>query len=88
MSIRGRGSFSSGPLSGTEAQLEAVEELKNHFKLSTDELKQFRDDLRHEMNIGLKTNNTTTMDMLPSYVSTHPTGQETGEYLGLEISGK
>ncbi|KAI9472254.1 MAG: hypothetical protein EXX96DRAFT_583422 [Benjaminiella poitrasii] len=83
---RPRRSFSSGPMTGTEAQIEAVEELRNHFKLSTEELKQFRDALRQEMDNGLKSNDS-YMDMLPSWVFKHPTGQETGEYLGLELSG-
>lgn len=82
-----RRSFSSGPTTGSDAQIEAVEELRHHFKLSTDELKQFRDDLRREMDIGLKSDES-NMAMLPSWIFKHPTGQETGEYLGLELSGK
>ncbi|KAI8968892.1 hypothetical protein BDF20DRAFT_826959 [Mycotypha africana] len=81
-----RRSFSQGPVTGTDAQIEAVEELRNHLNLSTEELKQFRDDLRHEMDVGLSSDDS-HMDMLPSWVYKHPTGQETGEYLGLEMSG-
>ncbi|KAI8885943.1 hexokinase, partial [Backusella circina FSU 941] len=65
---------------------EAIEELRDHFKLSTDELKQFRDDLRSEMEMGLKAKKS-HMAMLPSWICKHPTGQEIGEYLGLELSG-
>ena len=82
-----RRSFSSGPTTGTDAQIEAIEELRQHFKSSTEELKQFRDNLRREMDIGLKSDES-NMAMLPSWIFKHPTGQETGEYLGLELSGK
>lgn len=81
-----RRSFSKGPMTGTDAQIEAVEDLRQHFKLTTDELKQFRDDLRHEMDKGLKSEGS-NMAMLPTWIFKHPTGQETGEYLGLELSG-
>ncbi|GAA5798651.1 hypothetical protein HPULCUR_004056 [Helicostylum pulchrum] len=81
-----RKSFSKGPLTGSDAQIEAVEELREHFKLTTEELKKFRDDLRHEMKKGLKSDQS-NMSMLPSWIFRHPTGQETGEYLGLELSG-
>ncbi|KAI7900317.1 uncharacterized protein BX663DRAFT_518252 [Cokeromyces recurvatus] len=81
-----RRSFSSGPVIGTMAQIEAVEELRNRFKLTTEELMQFRDALRQEVETGLKSNDS-HMDMLPSWVYKHPTGQETGEYLGLELNG-
>lgn len=74
-------------MTGTDAQIEAVEDLRQHFKLTTEELKQFRDDLRHEMDTGLKSEGS-NMAMLPSWIFKHPTGQETGEYLGLELSGK
>lgn len=82
-----RRSFSKGPMTGSDAQIEAIEELRHHFKLSTDELKKFRDDLRAEMELGLKSDKS-NMGMLPSWVFKHPTGQETGEYIGLELSGK
>ncbi|KAI9364559.1 hypothetical protein BD770DRAFT_406592 [Pilaira anomala] len=81
-----RKSFSKGPMTGSDAQIEAVEELREHFKLSTEELKKFRNDLRQEMEKGLKSDKT-DMNMLPSFIFRHPTGQETGEYLGLELSG-
>jgi hexokinase len=40
------------------------------------------------MEVGLKTDAQSNMAMLPSFIFKHPTGQETGEYLGLEVSGK
>lgn len=82
-----RRSFSKGPVAGSDAQIEAVEELRQHFKLTTDELKQFRDDMKREMQTGLKSDGS-NMAMLPSWICKHPTGQEMGEYLGLELSGK
>lgn len=74
-------------MTGSDAQIEAIEELREHFKLSTEELKKFGNDLRQEMEKGLKSDKT-EMNMLPSFIFRHPTGQETGEYLGLELSGK
>ncbi|KAI8094874.1 hexokinase-domain-containing protein [Gilbertella persicaria] len=81
-----RRSFSAGPATGTDAQLEAIDDLRQHFKLTDEELKRFRDDLRVEMDHGLKSHES-NMAMLPSWVFKHPTGQETGEYLGLELNG-
>ena len=82
-----RKSFSSGPTTGSDAQIEALEELRQHFKLSTDELKKFRDDMRHEMEVGLKSE-ASNMAMLPSFITKRLLGSETGEYIGLELSGK
>ncbi|KAG0748704.1 hypothetical protein G6F57_004120 [Rhizopus arrhizus] len=87
MGYEHRKSFSSGPLAGgTDDQHAAMEELKGHFKLTTEQLKTFRDNLIQEMNTGLQSHES-NMAMLPSWIFRHPTGQETGEYLGLEISG-
>lgn len=83
-----RRSMSLGPLTGTEEQVRAIEELRSHFELSTEQLIKFRDGLRCEMDIGLQSDNKSNMAMLPSFIFKHPTGQETGEYLGLEVSGK
>ncbi|KAI9272575.1 hypothetical protein BY458DRAFT_508657 [Sporodiniella umbellata] len=82
-----RKSFSSGPLAGgTDDQNAAIEDLKSHFSLSTEQLTEFRNDLIYEMKTGLASKES-NLSMLPSWVFRHPTGQETGEYLGLEISG-
>ncbi|KAI8366258.1 hexokinase-domain-containing protein [Blakeslea trispora] len=80
-----RKSFSAGPATGTDAQIEAIDDLRQHFKLTDEELKHFRDNLREEIDHGLKSHDS-NMAMLPSWVFKHPTGQETGEYLGLELS--
>ncbi|OBZ80939.1 hypothetical protein A0J61_11012, partial [Choanephora cucurbitarum] len=80
-----RKSFSSGPATGTDAQMEAIDDLRQHFKLTDEELKHFRDSLRKEIDHGLQSHDS-HMAMLPSWVFKHPTGQETGEYLGLELS--
>ncbi|KAG1469301.1 hypothetical protein G6F56_003329 [Rhizopus delemar] len=82
-----RKSFSSGPLAGgTDDQNAALDDLQSHFNLSTEQLTKFRDNLIQEMETGLNSHES-NISMLPSWVFKHPTGQETGEYLGLEISG-
>ncbi|KAG0174132.1 glucokinase [Apophysomyces sp. BC1034] len=71
---------------GTEEQLQAIEELRQQLHLSVDDLKDVANKLQHEMDAGLK-HDQTNVAMLPSWITKHPTGQETGEYLGLELSG-
>ncbi|KAI8388215.1 uncharacterized protein BYT42DRAFT_492039 [Radiomyces spectabilis] len=71
---------------GSEEQLQAVQELKDQFRLRSDRLKQLSQHLRGELEEGLHKNNA-NVAMLPSWISKHPTGQETGEYLGLDLSG-
>lgn len=83
-----RRSMSLGPLTGTDAQIKAVEELRSQFELSTEQLIEFRNGLSRAMDVGLKSDDPSNMAMLPSFIFKHPTGQETGEYLGLEVSGK
>ncbi|KAI9005848.1 hexokinase-domain-containing protein [Phycomyces nitens] len=70
----------------TDAQCDALEELHQQFRLPTAELKKMSNYLVEEMRDGLKTHNA-TVPMLPSFIKHHPTGQEQGEYLALELSG-
>jgi hexokinase len=69
------------------AQAHAVEELCSYFQLSTQALKEFGADLSSEMTYGLNSKDA-NMAMLPSWIYKRPTGEETGEYLGLELNGK
>ena len=66
---------------------QAIDELVQQFDLSTDQLKQIAHYLLKEMDHGL-TRNSTNVPMLPSWITRRPTGQEVGEYMGLELSGK
>lgn len=66
---------------------DAIEELEDQFELSTDSLKKVAHCFREEMNRGIQ-HEKANVPMLPSWIMQHPTGQESGEYLGLELSGK
>lgn len=70
-----------------QALAEALEELSQQLQLSVEQLKQLSQRLQKEMEEGLKSDRS-NVPMLPSWVTRRPTGQETGEYLGLELSGK
>ncbi|KAG2217434.1 hypothetical protein INT45_000708 [Circinella minor] len=65
---------------------QAIDELIHQFDLSTDQLKIIAHYLSKEMDYGLK-KNSTNVPMLPSWITRRPTGQEVGEYMGLELSG-
>ncbi|ORZ18642.1 hypothetical protein BCR42DRAFT_481892 [Absidia repens] len=79
-------SILSTPFGGTKEQVELLEELKTQFTITTDILKKVATELRSKMDDGLKTLDS-CVPMLPSWITSHPTGQETGEYLGLELTG-
>jgi hexokinase len=76
----------STPIQGTKEQVQLLEELKSQFTITTDMLKQVATELRARMDEGLTTTGS-CVPMLPSWITHHPTGQETGEYLGLELTG-
>lgn len=70
-----------------DAQQQAIEELSQEFFLSSQQLKDLAERFKSEMEHGLESDDA-SVPMLPSWITRHPTGQETGEYLGLEVSGK
>ncbi|KAI7862367.1 hexokinase-domain-containing protein [Spinellus fusiger] len=70
----------------TKEQTEALGLLHQEFKLSAEELKDLAQHMVVEMGKGLQSHNS-NVPMLLSYVRHHPTGQEKGEYLALEVSG-
>ncbi|KAI8334755.1 hexokinase-domain-containing protein [Chlamydoabsidia padenii] len=76
----------STPFQGTKEQVRLLEELKSEFTITTDMLKQIATELRTRMDEGLAKTGS-CVPMLPSWITHHPTGQETGEYLGLELTG-
>ncbi|KAL1935932.1 hypothetical protein VTP01DRAFT_66 [Rhizomucor pusillus] len=69
-----------------DAQQQALEELSQEFLLSSQQLKDIAKHFKDEMEHGLQSDDA-SVPMLPSWITRHPTGQETGEYLGLEVSG-
>ncbi|KAG1136390.1 hypothetical protein G6F37_009140 [Rhizopus arrhizus] len=66
----------------------AIKELERLFDLNADQLKKITQLLQNEMKIGLNKNDEdyTNIPMLPSWITRRPTGQELGEYLGLDLS--
>ncbi|KAI7907719.1 hexokinase-domain-containing protein [Cokeromyces recurvatus] len=71
-----------------EAKQKALHDLEKQFDLSTDQLKRISELLQAEMKTGLKKEDTNcNVPMLPSWICSHPSGQEKGEYLGLDLSG-
>ncbi|KAI9025313.1 hexokinase-domain-containing protein [Phycomyces nitens] len=63
----------------------AIDELRLSFELPFKTLQRIVSDMRKEMSNGLKSDDT-NIAMLPSWITRHPTGQESGEYLGLELN--
>ncbi|KAI8099022.1 hexokinase-domain-containing protein [Halteromyces radiatus] len=79
-------SILSKPFSGTQAQVDALEELRHQFTITNDMSKQIAKTLLSNMEEGLRSEDA-CVAMLPSWLHSHPTGQETGDYLGLELTG-
>lgn len=68
---------------------DAVLYLEKKFNLTTDQLKKVSELLQDEMKASLISDNSKSdILMLPSWITSHPSGQEKGEYLGLDLSGK
>lgn len=71
-----------------EAKDAAVRDLERQFNLNTDQLRRVAELLQCEMRTGLKVCDINcNVPMLPSWITRHPTGQEKGEYMGLDLSG-
>lgn len=67
----------------------AIHHLESQFDLSTDQLRKLSQLLQDEMKAGLKKCDIEcNVPMLPSWIVRHPCGQERGEYIGLDLSGK
>lgn len=63
--------------------------LEKQFNLNTDQLRKVSELLQDEMKDGLsRCDRSCNVPMLPSWIVSHPTGQEVGEYIGLDLSGK
>ncbi|OZJ01792.1 hypothetical protein BZG36_05191 [Bifiguratus adelaidae] len=75
-----------GEVKGTDEQRKAVRELVKEFDVPLDTLNKISQHLLEEMEQGLASNDS-AMPMLPSYLTEHPTGQETGVYYAIEVTG-
>lgn len=86
--IMGRKSiFAISEIQGSEDQINAMKELVEEFHIPSEKLTKISANLSRQMTEGLQQNDT-SVPMLPSWIDSHPTGQETGEYLALDLSGK
>jgi hexokinase len=79
--------FALGDFQGAEEQVKAVQALIDEFYIPADKLRKLSANLVKQMEEGLQKNDS-SVPMLPSWITSHPTGQETGEYLALDLSGK
>ncbi|KAI8087225.1 hexokinase-domain-containing protein [Thamnidium elegans] len=62
--------------------------LEKQFDLNTEQLRKVSKLLQDEMKNGLaKCDRSCNVPMLPTWIVSHPTGQEVGEYIGLDLSG-
>jgi hexokinase len=76
-------------IANDEVKETAMKHIEKQFDLNTDQLKRISELLQSEMKTGLKKRDQDcNVPMLPSWITKHPTGLETGEYLGLDLSGK
>eukprot|EP00128_Syssomonas_multiformis_P013264 Colp12_sorted_trinity150504_noHs@1282 len=64
-----------------------VESLHSEFLLDTDFLKRIKRHMMNEMILGLHTSGKSSMAMFPTYVRHLPTGEESGEFLALDLGG-
>ncbi|KAI7860604.1 hexokinase-domain-containing protein [Circinella umbellata] len=70
-----------------EQQQLALEELHRQFCLDRETLEQVINEFDNELKAGLLDDRSSDLNMIPSFVTGYPTGQEKGTYLALEIIG-
>ncbi|RUP47165.1 hexokinase-domain-containing protein [Jimgerdemannia flammicorona] len=71
----------------TDGQEQALQKIIAQFQLPVDKMRQIAKDMRTEMDKGLGQHTDAALRMIPSYLSEHPTGQETGVSYALELNG-
>ncbi|KAI9276689.1 hypothetical protein BDA99DRAFT_115850 [Phascolomyces articulosus] len=72
---------------GNEQQQLAIDELERQFCLDRETLEHVIDQFDKELKAGLLDDRSSDLNMIPSFVTGYPTGQEKGTYLALEIIG-
>ncbi|KAF7721470.1 glucokinase [Apophysomyces ossiformis] len=72
---------------GNQEQQEAFRELQNLFCVERQTLLNVIHHFDAELKAGLADDRNSDLDMIPSYVTGYPTGNEKGTYLALEIAG-
>ncbi|KAI9280474.1 hypothetical protein BY458DRAFT_500759 [Sporodiniella umbellata] len=71
----------------TPGQIAAIKELEGLFCLSRSVLQDVVASFRSEIVAGLADDRSSDLNMIPTYVTGYPTGNEKGTYLALEIAG-
>lgn len=80
--------IASSLIANDETKEAAMRHLEKQFDMNTSQLKRISELLQREMETGLHTTaEDCNVPMLPSFITRHPSGQERGEYLGLDLSG-
>ncbi|KAF1797267.1 hexokinase-domain-containing protein [Mucor lusitanicus] len=72
---------------GNQGQIDAVKELEQLFCLDKPTLLKVVDSFQRELVAGLADDRSSDLNMIPTYVTGYPTGDEKGTYLALEIAG-
>ncbi|KAI9300476.1 hexokinase [Cunninghamella echinulata] len=72
---------------GNEQQQIVINELQQMFRLDKSTLLQVVDYFSTELKSGLMDDHSNDLQMIPTYVTGHPTGNEKGTYLALEMTG-
>ncbi|KAL0075950.1 hypothetical protein J3Q64DRAFT_1773486 [Phycomyces blakesleeanus] len=75
------------PHHGNPEQRQAIEELRNLFDLDHNCLVNVIQHFDNELRAGLADDRSSDLNMIPTYVTGYPTGNEKGTYLALEIAG-
>jgi hexokinase len=76
-------------VNGDDTKNAAIQHLEKQFDISTDQLRRVASLVEEQMKAGLdKCSIDCNIPMLPSWITRHPCGQEKGEYIGLDLSGR
>ncbi|KAI7870429.1 hypothetical protein BDF14DRAFT_1721134 [Spinellus fusiger] len=75
------------PHDGSPAQRAAIEELRLLFDLDSQCLVNITKQFNKELEAGLTDDRSSELNMIPTYVTGYPTGNEKGTYFALEIAG-
>ncbi|KAI8082926.1 uncharacterized protein BX664DRAFT_267498 [Halteromyces radiatus] len=79
--------YSDHLIHGNEQQQLVMMELQQMFRLDKPTLLQIVDYFDKELKAGLLDDRSSDLNMIPTFVTGHPTGGEKGTYLALEVAG-
>ncbi|KAI8983701.1 hypothetical protein BDB01DRAFT_789806 [Pilobolus umbonatus] len=72
---------------GNKQQAETMDELSRMFHIDKSTVNNVIDLFRQDLESGLVDDRSSDLDMIPSYVTGYPDGNEKGTYLAIEIAG-